>query len=865
MKKSTRIEIVEEALNGWKVFLEQKRKNILIELNIKDNTKEEVSKKKVVIKDSVEYTSSGTDLSTTDQGQTSTWKEPTKKKETKSSKAQKKKVPIINSHEKKEPETVTEIKAPETKLVNQPKEHKTPKTKPALARKRAKKEPVNPKEKPSDKAITTKSTAITPEPKQSLAKEPSITSASSAITSTETQTKEQPIKLKSKDTVNPKEKKEEAKEIESKPAKDLKEPDLETKTTEKTKTENKSPIKSPVEEKQSAQESPANLQRIATPVKKTLPSLSVFSQCLNLEDKVTGKDSFVYSLANTKPKESKEPEKEPETKEPISLTALNKTNQSEDQPKEPKQVNTLNESKETPKTKAPVKKGRKTKTTSNQAKPVNSEKESDNTQAKPKLDTQTTSPADILAKQLDTSNTANTPNEDTSTEKGIKQAKTQKKSTQSTKQTKSEDKQDKKEILSDNTDNTKPEKIPEQSSVKESKQPTTIPEKKQPKEKESPATEPNQKETRESFERILPIKNELNKTITTHTPPQDPITQPLSKTAMQEKNDKTKESNKTKEVPSVLSTESETALKVYTAKYLKRTVDRPNQSFAGLKPEELKEKTAELNMLLNMIKQKPTPTKTIPSNTLPQTLPPQTQTEPTTTTKSQSETQKPTKQTEETRNKGDKVDKEDKTHKNTNQSSQSTLRNNPNSSIGILGASKTNISVTSNTLNTTGLSNTFKQTEKKINENSVPIFVSSITKVPRGDKENPEFINRSVSSSVQRESIVSPQDSIPTNPKSIITHVNQLKQSDTLSPTDSPQKPFSLVMDSSDDEIRDSRFSKKQWVDSPSLPRRILMQDENQATKIFGYSTETKVNLKEMFNGITNLPQDSPTRITKHK
>jgi len=71
---------------------------------------------------------------------------------------------------------------------------------------------------------------------------------------------------------------------------------------------------------------------------------------------------------------------------------------------------------------------------------------------------------------------------------------------------------------------------------------------------------------------------------------------------------------------------------------------------------------------------------------------------------------------------------------------------------------------------------------------------------------------------------------------------------------------FSLVIASSDEDVRDPRFEKKQWVDSPSLPRKIMMQNENEADKIFGQSGNTKVNLKEMFSGLTNIPPDSPNR-----
>lgn len=78
-------------------------------------------------------------------------------------------------------------------------------------------------------------------------------------------------------------------------------------------------------------------------------------------------------------------------------------------------------------------------------------------------------------------------------------------------------------------------------------------------------------------------------------------------------------------------------------------------------------------------------------------------------------------------------------------------------------------------------------------------------------------------------------------------------------------KPFTPVIESSDDDIRDDRFSKKKWVDSPSLPRKILMQSESQADMIFGSSTNAKVNLKEMFKGIPNLPPDSPSKFSPRK
>ncbi|KAI5172355.1 hypothetical protein NEFER03_1469 [Nematocida sp. LUAm3] len=89
-----------------------------------------------------------------------------------------------------------------------------------------------------------------------------------------------------------------------------------------------------------------------------------------------------------------------------------------------------------------------------------------------------------------------------------------------------------------------------------------------------------------------------------------------------------------------------------------------------------------------------------------------------------------------------------------------------------------------------------------------------------------------------------------------------------ISPVKKPeilQKMFSPVMESSDEDNKDPKYSKKKWVDSPSMPRRLLLQDENQATTIFGPSINTKVNLKEMFSGIANLPADSPKKFLDPK
>lgn len=88
------------------------------------------------------------------------------------------------------------------------------------------------------------------------------------------------------------------------------------------------------------------------------------------------------------------------------------------------------------------------------------------------------------------------------------------------------------------------------------------------------------------------------------------------------------------------------------------------------------------------------------------------------------------------------------------------------------------------------------------------------------------------------------------------------KKEETKEETEKKKEPaFSPVMDSSDDEIRDQKFNKKKWVDSPSLPRRILMQNEDQAEQIFGLAVNTKVNLKEMFGSMTNVSSDSPTKM----
>lgn len=85
----------------------------------------------------------------------------------------------------------------------------------------------------------------------------------------------------------------------------------------------------------------------------------------------------------------------------------------------------------------------------------------------------------------------------------------------------------------------------------------------------------------------------------------------------------------------------------------------------------------------------------------------------------------------------------------------------------------------------------------------------------------------------------------------------------TITPIRKPQecpvkKPFSPVVDSSDDDSREIKYPKRPWVDSPSLPHKLLMQDEAQATKIFGTSDNTKVNLREMFSEMANLPPDTP-------
>ncbi|KFG26333.1 uncharacterized protein NESG_01454 [Nematocida ausubeli] len=77
-----------------------------------------------------------------------------------------------------------------------------------------------------------------------------------------------------------------------------------------------------------------------------------------------------------------------------------------------------------------------------------------------------------------------------------------------------------------------------------------------------------------------------------------------------------------------------------------------------------------------------------------------------------------------------------------------------------------------------------------------------------------------------------------------------------------PESAFTPVIDFSDDEpSRGIKYNTK-WVDSPSLPRKLLMQSEDQAEKIFGSSVNTKVNLKEMFSTLKNLPSDSPTKMT---
>ncbi|KAI5125944.1 hypothetical protein NEPAR08_0280 [Nematocida parisii] len=77
-----------------------------------------------------------------------------------------------------------------------------------------------------------------------------------------------------------------------------------------------------------------------------------------------------------------------------------------------------------------------------------------------------------------------------------------------------------------------------------------------------------------------------------------------------------------------------------------------------------------------------------------------------------------------------------------------------------------------------------------------------------------------------------------------------------------PEQVFTPVIDFSDDDSARGINYNKKWVDSPSLPRKLLMQSEDQAEKIFGSSVNTKVNLKEMFSTLTNLPADSPTKMT---
>ncbi|OAG29163.1 hypothetical protein NEIG_01448 [Nematocida sp. ERTm5] len=77
-----------------------------------------------------------------------------------------------------------------------------------------------------------------------------------------------------------------------------------------------------------------------------------------------------------------------------------------------------------------------------------------------------------------------------------------------------------------------------------------------------------------------------------------------------------------------------------------------------------------------------------------------------------------------------------------------------------------------------------------------------------------------------------------------------------------PELVFTPVIDFSDDDSARGINYNKKWVDSPSLPRKLLMQSEDQAEKIFGSSVNTKVNLKEMFSTLTNLPADSPTKMT---
>ncbi|KAI5184613.1 hypothetical protein NEHOM01_0288 [Nematocida homosporus] len=240
--------------------------------------------------------------------------------------------------------------------------------------------------------------------------------------------------------------------------------------------------------------------------------------------------------------------------------------------------------------------------------------------------------------------------------------------------------------------------------------------------------------TQRSFERILPPKEDLDKVMHRLAPYLEEATEPSPTPTIQTRPptkptaapliNSIPKQNPTIPTSTSTTATSTTSTTTNTTKPINKKIDRPNQSFAGLKPAELKEKSAELNLLLKSLKAKAAPV---------QPNPPQ---------------PKPTP----------------------------------------LNSTQPNVA--------------------------------------------------------------------PTPPNLILTPIKQR-------PIE--HKEFSPVMESSDEEGRDPKFSKQKWVDSPSLPRRILLQDENQATKIFGPSVHTKVNLKEMFHGMTNLPPDSPQRFPGHK
>lgn len=77
------------------------------------------------------------------------------------------------------------------------------------------------------------------------------------------------------------------------------------------------------------------------------------------------------------------------------------------------------------------------------------------------------------------------------------------------------------------------------------------------------------------------------------------------------------------------------------------------------------------------------------------------------------------------------------------------------------------------------------------------------------------------------------------------------------------EERFVPAVDSSDDDNKDPRFAKKSWANSPSLPEKLLAQNEAQADKIFGPAASKAVNLQEIFYGWKDLPPDSPNKFVE--